>query len=52
MRRVAVSIAVVACWVMCLVAPVGAQSPQEGDLFDCEDFTYQEDAQKVYDRDP
>lgn len=52
MRRVAVSIAVAACWVMCLLAPALAQSPQEGDLYDCPDFQYQEDAQKVYDRYP
>ena len=29
-----------------------AQSPQEGDLYDCDDFQYQEDAQKVYNRHP
>jgi hypothetical protein len=32
-------------------AGVGAKSAG-GDLYDCEDFQYQEDAQKVYDRDP
>jgi hypothetical protein len=37
---------------MCSVVPAWAQSPQEGDLYDCEDFTYQEEAQAVYDRDP
>ena len=52
MRRVAVSFVVAACWGMCSLAPAWAQSPQEGDLYDCEDFTYQEDAQEVYDRDP
>src|ERR671917_329006 len=52
MRRVAVSFTVAACWVMCLLAPALAQSEQEGDLYDCEDFTYQEEAQRVYDRDP
>jgi hypothetical protein len=52
MRRVAVSFAVAACWVMCSLAPALAQSPQEGDLYDCDDFTYQEEAQAVYDRDP
>ena len=29
-----------------------AQSPAQGDRYDCEDFTYQEEAQRVYDRDP
>ena len=28
------------------------QSVREGDLYDCGDFTYREDAQKVYDRHP
>jgi hypothetical protein len=51
-RRVAVSFAIAACWVTCLLAPAWAQSPQEGDLYDCDDFTYQEEAQRVYDRDP
>ncbi len=51
MRRVAVSFTVAACWVLCSLAPAGAQSVQEGDLYDCEDFTYQEEAQRVYDRD-
>jgi hypothetical protein len=37
---------------LCSLAPAWAQSPQEGDLYDCDDFTYQEDAQKVYDRHP
>jgi hypothetical protein len=32
--------------------PALAQSVAEGDRYDCEDFTYQEQAQKVYDRDP
>jgi hypothetical protein len=32
--------------------PALAQSPSEGDLYDCEDFTYQEEAQVVYDQDP
>src|SRR5215217_3503132 len=42
------------CRVLAFVslAPALAQSPQEGDLYDCEDFKYQEDAQKVYDRHP
>ena len=55
MRRVAVSFVFVACWVTCLLAPVAAQSPSEGsegDLHDCDDFEYQEDAQRVYDLDP
>jgi hypothetical protein len=52
MRRVAVSLAGAECWVFCLLAPAGAQSEQEGDLYDCPDFRYQEDAQRVYDRDP
>lgn len=52
MRRVAVSFTVDACWVMCSLAPAWAQSPAEGDLYDCDDFTYQEEAQRVYDRDP
>ena len=30
----------------------GRKSEQEGDLYDCDDFQYQEDAQRVYDRDP
>jgi hypothetical protein len=29
-----------------------AQSPSEGDLYDCDDFKYQEDAQKVFNRHP
>src|SRR5215211_4083079 len=29
-----------------------AQSPAEGDRYDCEDFTYQEQAQRVYDQHP
>jgi len=37
---------------MCSLAPALAQSPQEGDLYDCDDFQYQEDAQAVYDRHP
>jgi hypothetical protein len=37
---------------MCSLAPALAQSEQEGDLYDCADFQYQEDAQEVYDRDP
>jgi len=37
---------------MCSLAPAWAQSPQEGDLYDCEDFKYQEDAQKVFERHP
>jgi hypothetical protein len=52
MRRVAVLFAVAACWFSCLLAPAWAQSPREGDLYDCGDFKYQEDAQKVYDRHP
>ena len=52
MRRVAVSFAIAVCWVMCSVAPALAQSVGEGDLYDCDDFTYQEEAQAVYDRDP
>ena len=52
MRRVAVLFVVAVCWVMCSVAPALAQSVGEGDLYDCPDFPYQEDAQKVYDRDP
>jgi hypothetical protein len=52
MRRVAVSFAVAACGIMCLLAPAWAQSSGEGDLYDCPDFRYQEDAQRVYDRDP
>jgi hypothetical protein len=53
MRRVATSLAVATCWVMCSLLLAGvplAQSPSEDDLYDCEDFQYQEDAQKVYDR--
>jgi len=52
MRRVAVSFVVAACWVACSLAPAWAQSPQEGDLYDCPDFTYQEQAQSVYEQDP
>ena len=52
MRRVAITFAVAACWVMCSLAPAWAQSPSEGDRYDCEDFQYQEDAQEVYNRDP
>jgi hypothetical protein len=37
---------------LCSLAPALAQSPQEGDLYDCDDFRSQEDAQRVYDRDP
>ena len=39
-------------WVLCSLAPASAQSVQEGDLYDCEDFIYQEQAQRIYDRDP
>jgi hypothetical protein len=38
---------------MCSLLLAGAavaQSPSEGDLYDCDDFKYQEDAQKVFDR--
>jgi hypothetical protein len=49
MGRVVVSFAVVACWVMCSLAPAFAQSPQEGDLYDCKDFQYQEDTQEGLD---
>jgi len=52
MKRIAISFAVAMCGVMCLLAPALAQSEQEGDLYDCEDFQYQEDAQKVYNRHP
>lgn len=52
MRRVTVFFVVAACWVFCLLAPAEAQSVAEGDRYDCEDFTYQEQAQRVYDRDP
>jgi len=31
--------------------PAEAQSPAEGDRYDCKDFTYQEDAQSVYEQD-
>ncbi len=34
------------------VTPAEAQSVQEGDLYDCEDFTYQEEAQAVFDQNP
>jgi len=39
MRRAAVSFAFAACWVLCSLAPAGAQSVQEADLYACEDFT-------------
>jgi len=52
MRQVTVSFAVAAFWVLCSLASALAQSEQEGDLYDCPDFRYQEDAQKVYDRGP
>jgi len=32
--------------------PAKAQSPAEGDRYDCKDFTYQEEAQAVFDRNP
>src|SRR5215208_3978079 len=32
--------------------PAQAQSVQEGDLYDCKDFTYQEEAQAVFDQNP
>jgi hypothetical protein len=31
---------------------VEAQSPAEGDLYDCQVFTYQEEAQRIFDQDP
>jgi hypothetical protein len=31
--------------------PAQAQSPAEGDLYDCGNFTYQEEAQAVFDQD-
>ena len=52
MQRAGTLFFVATCWVFCSLAPAGAQSVQEGDLYDCEDFTYQEQAQRVYDRDP
>ena len=52
MQRAGTLFFVTTCLVLCSLAPVGAQSVQEGDLYDCEDFTYQEQAQRVYDRDP
>ena len=33
-------------------APAEAQTPIEGDLYDCEDFSFQEEAQRYYDRRP
>lgn len=37
---------------MLVLAPAAmAQTPAEGDLYDCGDFTYQEEAQAVYDQD-
>ena len=33
-------------------APAEAQSVAEGDRYDCEDFTYQDEAQAVFDADP
>ncbi|MBA2535155.1 MAG: hypothetical protein H0V21_09095, partial [Rubrobacter sp.] len=35
-----------------LVFPTTGISVQEGDRYDCDDFKYQEDAQKVFDRHP
>ena len=32
-------------------APAEAQGPAEGDRYDCKDFTYQEEAQSVYEQD-
>jgi hypothetical protein len=32
--------------------PAKAQSPAEGDRYDCKDFTYQEEAQAVFDQNP
>jgi hypothetical protein len=50
MRRVTVSIAVVACWVTGLLLLAGVAVAQ--DRLNCEDFASQDEAQAVLDRDP
>jgi hypothetical protein len=50
MRRVTVSIAVVACWVTGLLLLAGVAVAQ--DRLNCEDFDSQDEAQAVLDRDP
>src|SRR4051794_30803891 len=45
MGRIAAFFVVAACSLSCLLAAAEAQSSQQSDLYDCSDFTYQEDAQ-------
>ena len=52
MRRLLLLLATAAMAMLVVAHAAFAQSPAEGDLYDCEDFTYQEDAQAVYDQDP
>jgi hypothetical protein len=50
MRRVAVSIAVAACWVTCSLLLAGVAAAQ--DRYNCGDFDSQQEAQRLLDRDP
>jgi hypothetical protein len=43
MRRAGTLLTVIACWVLCFLLLAGSAAAQ--DLYDCSDFTYQEDAQ-------
>jgi hypothetical protein len=52
MGRIATFFVAAGCWVSCLLAPASAQSEEEGDLYDCDDFQYQEDAKRVFNRHP
>jgi hypothetical protein len=50
MKRAGVLFLVATCWVIYSHLLAGSAAAQ--DLYDCSDFTYQEDAQGIYDRDP
>jgi hypothetical protein len=50
MRQVALSFAVVACWVMCSLLLASVAMAQ--DRYNCGDFDSQKDAQRVLNRDP
>ncbi len=52
MKRAGALLVVGMASVLWLLTPAEAQSPAEGDLYDCSDFQYQEDAQKVFDQHP
>ena len=61
MLRVVVVVLVVAAGIVARVSyeqlvdpsePAEAQSVAEGDLYDCGDFTYQEEAQRIFDQNP